>query len=87
MSVQRCKSACGLCKGAKVKATFSGGRWRPQVAGGGKMLSSKGRPETGELVGACGSRALGLEDDRAGHPYLETETALNGGGKGRPETG
>ena len=25
-----------LCKSAKVNANTSGGRWRPQVAGGGK---------------------------------------------------
>ena len=38
--MQRCKSACGLCKGAKVKAIFSGGGWQPQVAGGGESPSS-----------------------------------------------
>ena len=49
-SVQKCKSACGLCKGAKGgwwrlavggwehirgKVADTGGGWRPRVAGGG----------------------------------------------------
>ena len=38
-TVQRCKSACGLCKGAKVKIPFSGGGWQPLVAGGRKILN------------------------------------------------
>ena len=57
--VQMCKSACGLCKGAKVRdesieygvlsiggCPVSGGRWQPQVAGGSlrwQVAASGGR--------------------------------------------
>ena len=34
VTVQKCKSSCGLCKGESWDCA-SGGRWRPQVAGGG----------------------------------------------------
>ena len=48
-SVQKCKLACGLCKGGEGRVLSieyrerraSGGGWRPQVAGGGKILRSR----------------------------------------------
>ena len=68
----RSKIQVQTCKSAKVNARVSsigrgidsGGRWQPQVAGGGQATETQGRPETGEAELKGGSR--GEPDDWLG---------------------
>ena len=41
-AVQRCNCGGAACKSEKVRGTITGGRWRPQVAGGGRGLTQGG---------------------------------------------
>ena len=52
----------------RVKDSFPGGRWRPQVAGGGKMArdNARAKVQMGAREGARDSRTGGPEGTWAG---------------------